>query len=202
MSIDIDRDHTAILAMDLENDLVHEDGAFKDFGFAQMVKENDVFAKITGLLEAARSAGVKVIYVAVRWRPDHPEINRSAGLFQAIIEGNALVEGSWGAAIHDAVAPREGEPVITKRAVSAFAGSDLANLLTASGITTLMLTGVATNFVVEGTAREAVDRGYNVIIVGDCCASMSQEAHDAALTTALPFLTTITTAEEAIAALS
>ena len=78
MSIDIDRDHTAILAMDLENDLVHEDGAFKDFGFAQMVKENDVFAKITGLLEAARSAGVKVIYVVVRWRPDHPEINRSA----------------------------------------------------------------------------------------------------------------------------
>ncbi len=55
---------------------------------------------------------------------------------------------------------------------------------------------------VEGTAREAVDRGYNVVIVGDCCASLSQEAHDAALSIALPLLTTITTSEEVITALS
>ena len=202
MAVTIDKDHTALLVMDLENDLVHEDGAFKDFGFAQMVKENDVFGKTAGLLDAARRGGMKVIYVAVRWRPGYPEINRSAGLFQAVIEGNALVEGTWGASIHDAVAPREGEPVITKRAVSAFAGSDLANMLSASGITTLLLSGVATNFVVEGTAREAVDRGYSVFIVGDCCASMSQEAHDAALSIALPFLATITTSEEVITALS
>ena len=111
------------------------------------------------------------------------------------------MEGTWGASIHEAVAPREGEPVVTKRSVSAFAGSDLAHLLSASGITTLLLSGVVTNLVVEGTAREAVDRGYNVFIVGDCCASMSQEAHDSSLNTVLPFLATITTSEEAIAAL-
>ena len=61
--------------------------------------------------------------------------------------------------------------------------------------------GVATNFVVEGTAREAADRGYNVVVVGDCCSSMSQEAHDAALNTVLPFLATITTLDEVTAAL-
>jgi nicotinamidase-related amidase len=202
MALTIEKEHTALLAMDLENDIVHEDGAFKDFGFAQMVKQNDVFGKTTGLLDAARRAGVKVIYVSVKFRPGHPELNRSAGLFQAVVETNALVEGTWGATIHEAVAPKEGEPVITKRSVSAFAGSDLANLLSASKITTLLLCGVATNFVIEGTARDAVDRGYNVVIVGDCCASGSQEAHDSALTTALPFLTTITTSEEAVAALS
>ena len=202
MALTIDKEHTALLAMDLENDIVHEDGAFKDFGFAQMVKHNDVFGKTTGLLDAARRAEVKVIYVSVKFRPGHPELNRSAGLFQAVVETNALVEGTWGATIHEAVAPKEGELVITKRSVSAFAGSDLANVLSASRITTLLLCGVATNFVIEGTARDAVDRGYNVVIVGDCCASVSQEAHDSALTTALPFLTTITTSEEAVAALS
>ncbi len=202
MAITIDKEHTALLAMDFQNDLVHEDGAFKDFGFAQMVRQNDVFGKTARLLDAARRASLKVIYVSLEFRPGHPEINRSAGIFQAIVDANALVEGTWGASIHEAVAPREGEPVITKRAVSAFAGSDLANLLSASGITTLLLSGVVTNFVVEGTAREGVDRGYNVFIVGDCCASMSQEAHDSALNTVLPFLTTITTSEEAIAALS
>ncbi len=202
MAITIDKGHTALLSMDFENDIVHEDGAFKDFGFAQMVRQNDVFGKTARLLDAAHRASLKVIYVAVRFRPGHPELNRSAGLFQAIVDTNALVEGTWGASIHEAVAPREGEPMITKRSVSAFAGSDLAAVLSASGITTLLLSGVATNFVVEGTAREAVDRGYNVFIVGACCASLSQEAHDAALNIALPFLTTITTSEEAIAALS
>jgi len=55
--------------------------------------------------------------------------------------------------------------------------------------------------VVEGTARQACDLGYDTIVVGDCCASVSQEAHDASLTVALPFLCTISTLEEVSAAL-
>ena len=201
MALELDKRQTAVLVMDLENDLIHEEGAFKDFGFAQMVKDNDVLGKTNSLLAAARQAQVKVIYVSVKFRSGHPEISRNTGLFQAVVEANALVEGTWGAEIHEAVKPREGEPVVTKRAVSAFAASDLEKILQASGINTLVLSGVATNFVVEGTAREAADRGYNVVVVGDCCASMSQEAHDSALTTALPFLATLTTSDEVAAAL-
>ena len=201
MALELEKNTTALLAMDFENDIVHEEGALKDFGLAQMVKENDILAKESTLLGAARSAGVKVVYVSVKFRAGHPEVSPYTGLFQAVVATNALVEGTWGAQIHDAVAPREGEPVVTKRAVSAFAASDLEKLLNASGISTLLLSGVATNFVVEGTAREAADRGYNVVVVGDCCSSMSQEAHDSALNTVLPFLATITTSDEVIAAL-
>ena len=201
MGLEIDKGQTALLVMDLENDLVHEDGAFKDFGFAKMVNDNDVLGKVNTLLAAARRAPVKVIHISVKFRPGHPEASRSAGLFQAVVSANALVEGTWGATIHEAVSPKEGEPVVTKRAVSAFAGSDLEKLLQTAGITTLILSGVATNFVVEGTAREASDRGYNVVVVGDCCASVSQEAHDSSLTTALPFLATISTLDEVTAAL-
>lgn len=201
MALELDKRQTAVLVMDLENDLIHEEGAFKDFGFAQMVKDNDVLGKTNSLLAAARQAQVKVIYVSVKFRSGHPEVSRNTGLFQAVVDANALVEGTWGAEIHEAVKPREGEPVVTKRAVSAFAASDLEKILQASGINTLVLSGVATNFVVEGTAREAADRGYNVVVVGDCCASMSQEAHDSALTTALPFLATLTTSDEVAAAL-
>ena len=201
MALAIDNAHTALLAMDFENDIVHENGAFKDFGFAAMVKQNDVFTKTAKLLAAARRSGVKVIYVVVKFRSGYPERPANAGLWGALVEANAVVEGTWGAEIHESVTPRDGEPVVTKRGVSAFYGSDLALLLATVGIDTLLLTGVATNFVVEGTAREATDRGYNVVIVGDCCASMSQEAHDAALTTALPFLATISNLDEVIAAL-
>ena len=61
MALTIDRAHTALLVMDFENDVVHEDGAFKDFGFAAMVKQNDVFGKTAKLLDATRRSGVKVI---------------------------------------------------------------------------------------------------------------------------------------------
>ena len=201
MALSIDKGHTALLVMDFQNDIVHENGAFKDFGFAAMVKQNDVLAKSARLLDGARRSGVKVIYVSVKFRPGYPERPANGGLWGALIQANAVTEGTWGAEIHEAVAPQDGEPVVTKRAVSAFYGSDLAAILATGGIDTLLLCGVATNFVVEGTAREAMDRGYNVVIVGDCCAAGSQETHDAALNTTLPFLSTISNLEEVIAAL-
>ncbi len=201
MALTIDKGHTALLVMDFENDIVHENGAMKDFGFAAMVKQNDVLAKTARLLDAARRSGVKVIYVSVKFRAGYPDRPAGGGLCAGLIEANALVEGTWGAEIHDAVSPQEEETVVTKRAVSAFYGSDLAALLDAAGVDTLLLCGVATNFVVEGTAREATDRGYNVVVVGDCCTSASQELHDAALNTALPLFATISNLDEVTAAL-
>jgi len=201
MALEIDKRHTALLVMDLENDVIHPDGAFKDFGFAKMVADNNLLGNTNELLAAARGAGVKVIYVSVKFRPGYPERPANAGLWEAIHEANALVEGTWGAQIHDDVAPQEGEVVVTKKGASAFAASDLDQILRTSHIGTLILSGVATNFVVEGTARQASDLGFNTIVVGDCCASMSQEAHDSALNTALPFLATISNLEEVVAAL-
>jgi nicotinamidase-related amidase len=187
--------------MDFENDIVHLDGAFKDFGFAQMVADNDVLDKTAQLLVAARTAGITVIYVSVKFRAGYPERPANAGLWQGLHGATALVEGTWGATIHDQVAPQAGDIVVTKRGVSAFHTSDLDQILHTSRIGTLLLAGVATNFVVEGTARQACDLGYDTIVVGDCCASVSQEAHDASLTVALPFLCTISNLEEVTAAL-
>lgn len=196
MALEIDRRHAALLAMDFENDIVHPEGAFKDFGFAQMVADNDVLEKTAQLLAVARGAGLMVIYVSVKFRPGYPERPANAGLWEGLHGANALVEGTWGAQIHDRVAPLASEPVVTKRGVSAFSASDLDQILRTKRIGTLLLAGVATNFVVEGTARQACDLGYDSVIVGDCCASVSQEAHDASLTTALPFLCTISNLEE------
>ncbi len=201
MAISIEKPNTALLVMDMENDIVHEEGAFKDFGIATMVKQNNVLGKVSSLLDSTRAAGVQVIYISVKFRPGYPERPQNGGLWQAMVQTNALVEGTWGATIHSDVAPKDGEPVVTKRGVSAFYNSDLASILDNGGINTLLLAGVATNFVVESTAREASDRGYNVILVGDCCTSVSQEAHDIALNTALPFLATIADSAEVVDAL-
>jgi|TARA_B110001454_G_C12543691_1_gene360534 nicotinamidase-related amidase len=201
MALEISKAHTALLVMDFENDIVHPEGAFKDFGFAQMVADNNVLDKTSQLLTAARSSGVTVIYVSVKFREGYPERPANSGLWQGLHGANALVEGTWGSQIHDQLTPEKGEPIVTKRGVSAFAASDIEQILHNKRIGTLILAGVATNFVVEGTARQACDLGYDTIVVGDCCASMSQEAHDSSLNTALPFLCTVSNLDEVSAAL-
>ena len=112
------------------------------------------------------------------------------------------MEGTWGAQIHDRVAPQRSEAVVTKRGMSAFTASNLDQILRTNRIGTLLLAGVATNFVVESTARQACDLGYNTVVVGGCCASMNQEAHDSSLITALPFICTISSLEEVMSGLS
>ena len=72
----------------------------------------------------------------------------------------------------------------------------MERLLQVKDINTLVLTGVATNFVVEGTAREAVDRGYKVVVLEDCCASLTDEMHDFSVRVILPELCDVATADD------
>lgn len=196
------RNRAALLVMDLQNDIIHEDGKGSGAGFARMVQESGLLDRTAELMTISRQAGLPVIHVVIAFRPGHPEIGRTNRMFAGIRKGDSLVEGTWGAAIHDAVRPEPGEPVVVKRGVSAFQGTDLEAILRVRDVTDLILTGVATNFVVEGTARQAADLGYRVLIVRDCCVSASVEQHNFALDQILPMLATVTTSEEIRAALA
>ncbi|GIS95299.1 MAG: hypothetical protein CM1200mP22_25360 [Dehalococcoidia bacterium] len=160
MALEISKPHTALLVMDFENDIVHPDGAFKDFGFAQMVADNDVLGKTSQLLAAARGAGVTVIHVSVKFREGYPERAANSGLWQGLHGLNALVEGTWGAQIHDQLTPEKGEALVTKRGVSAFTASDIEQILHNKRIGTLLLAGVATNFVVKGKPCASIMRPW------------------------------------------
>ena len=188
--------------MDFQNDLVDAEGAFGSQGTAAEVKEKRAIENTARVLAAARNVGLTVVHVAVAWRPGHQEANRSAPLFAGVGEANALVEGSWGGDFHPVLRPAEDELVITKRGVSALTGTELDRLLRLRDVNVLVLTGFATNFVVEGTARDAVDRGYRVIVLSDCCASFSDEMHRFALDAILPQLGTVTTSGEFINSLT
>lgn len=177
----MDTRRTALLVMDFQNDIVDPKGLFGSQGIADRIRANGVIPRTAEVIGAARAGSLRVVHVAVAYRPGHPEIVGTAPLFRAIKDGNALVEGTWGAAFHPDVAPIDGELVVTKRGVSALAGTDLDAILRAAGITAIVLAGIATNFVVEGTTRDAVDRGYDVTILTDCCATFSDEMHHFAL---------------------
>ncbi|HAD26610.1 MAG TPA: hypothetical protein DDW95_03155 [Alphaproteobacteria bacterium] len=187
MALNIDTRKTALLIMDCENDLVHPDGKIGSaMGYVAMIEKAGTLQHIRTVLDAARTAGLPVIYIKIaldRLKPE--DFPKRGAFFLGLpgLAGAALQPGSWGAEIHNDIRPAPGEPVLGKAVVSAFARSELARHLAERGISDLILTGVATNMVVESTAREAVDRGYSVITVEDGVATFSDAVHQASLDT-------------------
>lgn len=196
---------TAILVMDCQNDIVHEEGKFggalTNGAMPRAIKEKNVFGHIKQLMDAGRAAQAPVIHVRHVYRPDYADMPGNVRVFQAIKQAQALQEGTWGAEIHTDLTPHPADWVITKTRVSSFYASPLEGILQAQGITHLVLTGIATDGVVEGTARDGADRGYSILIPNDCCAATTEEAHRVILGGILAALTTVCTSDEVIQAL-
>jgi nicotinamidase-related amidase len=180
--MDINRSETAVLALHWQVDIVKPEGAFGPF-FAEMVSSTGVIPRTANVLQGARAAGIPVIYTRVCFRPGYPDLIVNTPLFKAAAEQTAMIDGSHGASIIAELAPQAGDIVVDHRRVTGFYGSDLSIILKSRGIKTLVLAGVATNLTVEGTAREATNEGYNVIILADCCTAASAEIHRASLET-------------------
>lgn len=105
-------------------------------------------------VETARANNVPVVSVRVAFRPGYVEVAEANAVFSAIAKaGNAMVEDQPFAQIHAEAGLRAGDPIITKRRVSAFSGSDLEVLLRAMRAETLVLGGIATSGVVLSTLR-------------------------------------------------
>jgi Isochorismatase family len=124
----------ALLIMDVQQGIVERFAS--DDGYL------DRLARATA---AARGAGVAVIYVTVAFRPGYPEVSERNKSFSAIAGTGRFTDGDPGMQIPAAIAPAPGEVTVTKRRVSAFAGSDLEVVLRARGISHLVLAGIATS---------------------------------------------------------
>jgi nicotinamidase-related amidase len=137
-----------------------------------------VVPTIQRLLDRFRRHGLRIVYLTVGSElPDYSDLlPHMRGLAEAV--GNT--RGRREHEILDALAPAAGEPVLNKTTMSAFASSGLERLLRAWGVEQLVLAGISTNSCVESTGREAVDRGWRVVLVEDGCGAASQRLHDAA----------------------
>lgn len=158
---------TALLVMDVQEGVV---GHFAD-------GHPDYLPRLAAAVRAARDAGVAVIYVTVGFRPGHPEISARNKSFSAAAAAGGYTEGSEATRVHPAVAPVPGDVTVTKRRVSAFAGSDLDVVLRAGGTTHLVLAGIATSGVVLSTLRQAADLDYQLTVLSDGCLDRDPEVH-------------------------
>lgn len=181
---------TALLVMDIMESVVNRLG------------ENavPVIHSIVSAIEAARSAGLPVIYVVVAFRKGVPEISPDNRAFSAIKQNPVLLAGLMEPiAIAAAVAPNPGEVVVTKRRYSAFTGSDLEVVLRGQQIRHLVLTGISTSGVVLSTLREAADKDFRLTVLSDCCADMDAEVHQVLLAKVFPRQAEVMTAQEWVA---
>ena len=118
-----------------------------------------------------------MIYVVVGFRPGHPEVSARNKTFAALASSEAFAGADPAARVHPAVAPDPADLVLTKRRVSAFAGSDLDVLLRGLAADTLVLAGIATSGVVLSTLRQAADLDYRLVVLADGCLDADAEVH-------------------------
>ena len=186
---------TALLLLDLQNEMVDAKGKVGGSGLARVVAERNVLEKAASVLAAARKAGATVVHVRLGFRPDYLDLASVAPRTARMKENKAAIQGTWGTEFPVAVAPREGELVVTKQCVNPFFNTSLLPWLLRRGVRHIAVGGVVTNLVVESTARAADDAGLAVTVLEDCCASPNPDWHRFCVEQILPLFGRVLTSE-------
>ena len=187
-SFDLTPASAALLIIDMQRDFLEEGG----FGAAlgnDVAQLRRTIAPNQALLAAWRAAGLLTIHTREGHRPDLGDLPpakyaRGAAALRIGDQGpmgRILVRGEAGHDIIAELAPIAGEPVIDKPGKGAFHATDLDAILRNRGITQLVVTGVTTEVCVNTTVREANDRGFDCLVLADCCGSYFPEFHSAGL---------------------
>jgi nicotinamidase-related amidase len=157
----------ALLLMDIQNGIVSRFDA------------NEAYLdRVVAAQERAEREGILVVLVRVAFSAGHPEISaRNKSFAAAKASGGGMILGEPATEPHARLLRGKGEVVVTKKRVSAFAGSDLELVLRSHDVTHLVLAGIATSGVVLSTLREAADRDYQLTVLEDLCLDADEEVH-------------------------
>ena len=178
----------ALIIIDMQRDFL-EPGGFGDSLGNDVSRLAGVVAPIRRVLLAARAAGLLVIHTREGHRTDLSDLlpakrRRSRGqitIGERGPMGRILVRGEPGHEIVPELAPAPGEPVIDKPGKGSFCATDLELMLRTRGIRNLILTGITTDVCVHTTMREANDRGFECLLLADCCGATDRGNHEAAI---------------------
>ena len=177
----------ALLLLDYQRALCAPDGKLGAVsGLAEHATERGVLRKAQTALASAREARMLVVHVRVVLDAASGIFTNRTERFYQLASSGALGPDASGAEFCSEVAPQQGEIVIEKGCVNPFIGTPLQELLTAHGARRLFLGGVATNFVVESSARHACDSGFDVVVIEDLCAAYNDEMHNFSIERLMP----------------
>jgi ureidoacrylate peracid hydrolase len=183
--LQIKKNETAIIVIDMQNDYVHRDGAairyFREQHGSEAGRDGPTLAELIvpalrHLIMAARTEEVLVVWVKTlqtKWT--------ESPFWQTRWKDLPGHDPVWGLSLFEGLAPSAEEPVVIKHRHSCFFNTDMDMILRKAGIRTLLMTGVGTPFCVEGSVRDAHALDYQVIAVSDATATRELEEHLAAL---------------------
>jgi len=176
--LDLDLARSAVICIDMQNAFIREGGMFDLAGWPTQ-GGRDAIEPCRRVIEGARAAGVKVVFVKMSFKPgltnaggpDSPNYHKEIGMVllrqHPEFTEQSIVEGTWGAQIIEELAPLPGEPVVCKQRYSGFAGTDLDYVLKTLGIRYCLFIGGATNVCVSATLMDAFSLDYWPILVSD-----------------------------------
>lgn len=186
------------LVLDMQNDLVHADGASGKAPMQADIQAREVIQRTARAIASARAKGIAVAYVRVAFSDDHREANPNSQVFGPIAKNGILKMDAWGGQVHEALAPQAGDWDIVKHRVSPFYQTKLELLLKREGIERIYCSGVSTQAVVQATVRDAHDRDFDVVVLEDCCAGPNEQEHANSLASIARFCS-VATSESAFA---
>src|SRR3954447_17703207 len=186
-TLQLDPAKTAVVLIEYQNEFTTEGGVLHG-AVAPVMDKTGMLDKTVALVEAARRAGVTIMHAPITFAPGYGELSRHPyGILKGVVDGNAFVKGTWGAAIVEELTPANGDIVIEgKRGLDTFASTNLDFILRSKGIETVILGGFLTNCCVESTMRTGYEHGFRMITLTDCVAATSQEEHDNAISYDFP----------------
>ncbi|GAB3812624.1 hypothetical protein GCM10028820_05930 [Tessaracoccus terricola] len=190
------RQPISLVLVDLQRGMCDDDGPAGAGGLAAAVREGKVLEHAAELLAAARSRNWDVTHVHLAFDPSYGNRTNRTARFEGHEEARRFVAGSVESEIRGEVRPVEGEHVVAKGSVSPFASTGLLQAFLARGTEKLVIAGLATHLAVESAARDAADRGLDVYVVEDACATPVPELHQHAVSKTIPsFATVVSTAD-------
>jgi len=193
---------TAVVLIEYQNDFTSSGGTLHE-AVKPVMESTNMLANTKDTVARARELGATVVHAPITFVEGYGELSpHPYGILKGVVDSNSFVKGSWGAAIVDDLAPAPSDIVVEgKRGLDAFASTNLDFILRSRGITTIALGGFLTNCCVESTMRTAYEKGYQVVTLTDCTATVSEEEQRLAIEKNYPMFSHPMKHEEFIAQL-